>query len=76
MTTPNIPIQRCARCGVALDNPAREFYPLWFITRDGLPICPNCVPGRAVTATLTFIDARAVLPPLPSPNSIGAPRSA
>ena len=59
----------CARCGVAQGNSSRDFYPLWFITEEGVPLCPKCVGGQVLSANVTQVNAQALLPtpdpPLP-----------
>jgi hypothetical protein len=56
---------RCAQCGVAQADAARDYYPLWFADAAGRPLCPNCVSGQVVTPTLSLINAQAVRPMAP-----------
>jgi len=47
--------ESCRQCGVERHDPARPFFPLWFVGAEGALYCPDCVPGEQLSPTMVVI---------------------
>jgi hypothetical protein len=67
----------CSYCGVHKDDPARDFYPLWFTTTTThAPLCPPCASAQLAARSGNMhihriVGAEADLGPAPIARTSG-----